>query len=67
MDSVSAIYLIAGYFWLAGGTTIFLCRLNGVLCRTFARSVLSGLLWPLIWTILGFLYVSSQRLKNKTR
>lgn len=67
MESMTTLYLIAAYFWLAGGTTVFLCRLNGVICSSFARSTLSGLVWPLIWTILGFLYVSSQKAKNKTR
>lgn len=56
-------YMVAAYFWLAGATTVFLCRLNGTLCSTFARCTLSGLLWPVIWTLLGGLYVFRSKKK----
>lgn len=66
MISEYALYLVAAHFWFSGATTVFLCRLNGPVCSTFSRCVLSGLLWPVIWTLLGALYVSRSKPK-KTR
>lgn len=56
MDAATQMILIAAYFWLAGSTTVFLCRLNGFLSKSFARSVLSGLFWPAIWAMLSVIY-----------